>query len=887
MDHELLNDFIIEAKANIDQMEELLLKAECLTDNSENIDALFRAAHSIKGTAGFFGLSKITTLAHIMESVLDELREENLTINNSIVDTLIHGVDVMRKLINDHDADIDNIVDDLKQILTTKNDNDSNKISLDEMQSAALLWEQLLQSENEPVNKVGLPSKPKEIKIHNDKILTDDSIRVKVSSLNSLLTLTGEIVLMRNQLLRLTKDPEKNKQELALLSKNIDVVITNLHKEVMKTRMQPIGTIFNKFPRMVREIAKNLGKKVQIELKGLDVKIDRSMIEALIDPLTHLARNSIDHGIEFPSERSDKGKDSQGKIILQAKYENGRVIIDISDDGAGLDLEKVQERALNKKIIKESDIDVIKESDIANLIFMPGFSTAKEVTSLSGRGMGLDVVKTNIEKVGGRVEVFSDKDIGTTFRLNLPLTLVIINAFIIIVCEKFFAIPQNDIREVVLVGNGENKNRSIKMVQDKPSLLLRGELIPLIGLGAFLHMEDENKFKEKLIKAINEKLLLRILIIKSGNRAYGIIVDEIHDSEEIMLKPLSKAIGNCGLYSGMTVLGDGKIAMIIDTEGLRNQANISFKEVAVKKIAELAEETANTEERMLLLFKASGNEILGVDMSLISRVQKIHIDSLIKVGSKYYFKYNSENIRVIRPEHYIPISNNKNKAKNAYVIIPKDLSYRTAIIVEEILDTVCTDISIQPNCGKWIAICGSQFIKDKLITLIDFTELLQLVTPKYNKLCSKEVLIMKDNNKDKIKILVVEDTQVFAKTLKNILEKEGYQVILAKNGIEGINLLKNNLFNLIISDIEMPEMDGLTFIKNVRNIDEAKNIPAIAFGQYLVAQTFYLKCLVVLPSLSVFMIELTCQTLILICHTILITVYIRYSTFVIIIEFIF
>ena len=828
MDHELLNDFIIEAKANIDQMEELLLKAECLTDNSENIDALFRAAHSIKGTAGFFGLSKITTLAHIMESVLDELREKNLTINNSIVDTLIHGVDVMRKLINDHDADIDNIVDDLKQILTTKNDNDSNKISLDEMQSAALLWEQLLQSENEPVNKVGLPSKPKEIKIHNDKILTDDSIRVKVSSLNSLLNLTGEIVLMRNQLLRLTKDPEKNKQELAILSKNIDVLITNLHKEVMKTRMQPIGTIFNKFPRMVREIAKNLGKKVQIELKGLDVKIDRSMIEALIDPLTHLARNSIDHGIEFPSERSDKGKDSQGKIILQAKYENGRVIIDISDDGAGLDLEKVQERALNKKIIKESDIAVIKESDIANLIFMPGFSTAKEVTSLSGRGMGLDIVKTNIEKVGGRVEVFSDKDIGTTFRLNLPLTLVIINAFIIIVCEKFFAIPQNDIREVVLVGNGENKNRSIKMVQDKPSLLLRGELIPLIGLGAFLHMEDENKFKEKLIKAINEKLLLRILIIKSGNRAYGIIVDEIHDSEEIMLKPLSKAIGNCGLYSGMTVLGDGKIAMIIDTEGLRNQANISFKEVAVKKIAELVEETANTEERMLLLFKASGNEILGVDMSLISRVQKIHIDSLIKVGSKYYFKYNSENIRVIRPEHYIPISNNKNKAKNAYVIIPKDLSYRTAIIVEEILDTVCTDISIQPNCGKGIAICGSQFIKDKLITLIDFTELLQLVTPKYNKLCSKEVLIMKDNNKDKIKILVVEDTQVFAKTLKNILEKEGYQVILAKNGIEGINLLKNNLFNLIISDIEMPEMDGLTFIKNVRNIDEAKNIPAIA-----------------------------------------------------------
>ena len=827
MDQELLNEFILEAKANIDQMEELLLKPESL-NNSKKIDELFRAAHSIKGTAGFFGLTKVMNLAHVMESILDELREGNLKINDVIVDGLIHAVDVMRRLLNDEEVEIESVIDDLKVILTTKTEVDNGKIGVAELQSAAMLWEQLMQEEQKEVKAaVEIPPLPV-VDNNTEKILTEDSIRVKVGNLNSLLNLTGEIVLMRNQLLRLTKEPEKNKQELSALAKNLDVMITSLHKEVMKTRMQPIGTIFNKFPRMVREIAKTLGKKVQIELSGLDVKIDRSMIEALIDPLTHLVRNAIDHGIEFSVERSNKGKNVIGKINLHATYENGRVVVDIADDGAGLDLKKVRDKALDKKIIKESDIDNIKEQEIANLIFMPGFSTAIEVTSLSGRGMGLDVVKTNIEKVGGRVEVFSDKDIGTTFRLNLPLTLVIINAFIIIIAGKFFAIPQNEIREVVLVGDGENKNRFIKMLQEKPSLVLRGELIPLVGLGPFLGLESESAFKEKLDKAMQERFLLRILIIKSGKSAYGIVVDEIHDSEEIMLKPLSKVIGQCSLYSGMTVLGDGKIAMIIDTDGLKNAANISFKEYSVKKIAELEDHDKVLQEKLLLLFKASGNEVLGLDMSLISRVQKSNTDNFIKVGSKYYFKHNNENIRVIRPEYYIPISNNKCKKKNVYVIIPKDLSYATAIIAEEILDTVSADFTISQNCGKGLALCGSKFIKDQLITLLNLPELLQLVTPNYNRLCSNQALSRKKVANQKIKILVVEDTQVFAKALKNILEQEGYQAVLAQNGLEGLALLQKDNFNLIISDIEMPKMDGLEFIKSVRAEDKFKNIPVIA-----------------------------------------------------------
>ena len=405
---------------------------------------------------------------------------------------------------------------------------------------------------------------------------------------------------------------------------------------------------------------------------------------------------------------------------------------------------------------------------------------------------------------------------------------MIINAFIIIIAGKFFAIPQNEIREVVLVGDGENKNRFIKMLQEKPSLVLRGEVIPLVGLGPFLGLESESAFKEKLDKAMQERFLLRILIIKSGKSAYGIVVDEIHDSEEIMLKPLSKAIGHCLLYSGMTVLGDGKIAMIIDTDGLKNAANISFKEYSVKKIAELKDHDKVLQEKLLLLFKASGNEVLGLDMSLISRVQKSNTDNFIKVGSKYYFKHNNENIRVIRPEYYIPISNNKCKKKNVYVIIPKDLSYATAIIAEEILDTVSADFAISQICGKGLALCGSKFIKDQLITLLNLPELLQLVTPNYNRLCSNQALARKKVANQKIKILVVEDTQVFAKALKNILEQEGYQAVLAQNGLEGLALLQKDNFNLIISDIEMPKMDGLEFIKSVRAKDKFKNLPVIA-----------------------------------------------------------
>ena len=254
MDQELLNEFILEAKANIDQMEELLLKPESL-NNSKKIDELFRAAHSIKGTAGFFGLTKVMNLAHVMESILDELREENLKINDVIVDGLIHAVDVMRRLLNDEEVEIESVIDDLKVILTTKTEVDNGKIGVAELQSAAMLWEQLMQEEQKEVKAaVEIPPLPV-VDNNTEKILTEDSIRVKVGNLNSLLNLTGEIVLMRNQLLRLTKDPEKNKQELSALAKNLDVMITSLHKEVMKTRMQPIGTIFNKFPRMVREIA--------------------------------------------------------------------------------------------------------------------------------------------------------------------------------------------------------------------------------------------------------------------------------------------------------------------------------------------------------------------------------------------------------------------------------------------------------------------------------------------------------------------------------------------------------------------------------------------------------------------------------------------------------
>jgi len=821
IDGELLNEFVSEAKAHIADMEAGLLRMEAGESDDDVINRIFRAAHSIKGTAGFFGLNKIVELAHAIEALFGELREHRLKANSDIIDTLLETADKLKELV--HDPEGSESYDIRENLAAIKNSvilpvNDAETPQTDDRHVQEALANVQRQNQDGPVRETTM----------------DDSIRVNVSVLNDLVNLAGELVLWRNQLLRIAQEADRQMPQLEAVAKGIDELTTNLQKNVMKTRMQPIANVFNKFPRIVRDLSRKTDKEIDLVMRGMNVELDRSLIESLVDPMTHLVRNAIDHGIERTTERQAHNKPLAGSLVLHAYQESGRVIIDICDDGAGIDPEKIKAKALQKGLAGEKEIGGMNESDILNLIMRPGFSLAEKVTDLSGRGVGMDVVKTNIEKLGGKVEVISEMGAGTTFRLILPLTLAIISALIVKANKQSFVIPQANIRELVLIQPGEPSENRIKMVNGRPVLLLRGRLLPLAKLSDLLADDRLAEPNQAVEEVACQDQTLRILVIKAGRMPYGLIVDSIYDTEELLVKPLPAALGNCGLYSGVTILGDGSIVMILDTENLRRQAGFStvkessdFMDVPVrKKISE--------ELQYVLLFKCAGGEMLGMDLAMVSRVEEVELSQLQKIGSKYYYIFQGQTIRVIRPEHYLPISRNKKLPSKFYIILPKLMKHPVGIIAQEIHDAVYTTVLLDKDgvCGDGIV--GSALINDSMVTFLNIHELFVKAVPEYykrlvgaNKMDGK-FSFAGEKEEGRKTILLVEDTPFFLKVIQSYLESDGYQVITAENGVEAYEKLGQIRVDAVVSDIEMPLMTGIELVRAIRANEALRHLPVIA-----------------------------------------------------------
>lgn len=860
LDNNLLDEFVLEAKAHIATMEAGLLRMEAGEEEEEDINRLFRAAHSIKGTAGFFELTKIVELAHIIEDVFGEFRESRLSATSEMIDVLLAATDILRELIYDPtasgDYDITPTVASVAGFLN-KNQQPAESDSASESISAWDLWNQLTAADEQaavtpeavsaaenslnqnqqppiredkeviparqPAAMVGRSSKPHEVVI-------EDSVRVNVGLLNDLLSLAGEMVLRRNQLLRYVQDASY-KTQMDVVAGGIDELTTQLQKKIMKTRMQPIANIFNKFPRIVRDLSRKLGKEVELSLRGMDVELDRSLIEALVDPMTHLVRNSLDHGIEAPEVRQSKKKPVSASLVLRAYHESGRVIIEVCDDGAGIDCEKIKKKALQMGIVGNKKLMAMRESDVFNLIMTPGFSTSEQVTDLSGRGVGMDVVKTNIEKLGGKIEIDSELDKGTTVRLMLPLTLAIISALLVVANNQTFAIPQANVRELLLIQPGESNEKRIEIVNQRPVLYLRGRVIPLIQLSEILFSGDLQDSCQGKNPGIAIDKVQRVLIVKSGSLVYGLVVDSVYDTEEILVKPLSPTLGSCGLYSGMTVLGDGSIAMILDTESLRVDAGIELAEenwTIDTQEAKLCEE----ETQSLLLFKCSGGEMLGLDLAMVSRVEEVDIKALQKVGAKYYVAFQGQTTRVIRPEHYLPITRRKNKLSKVYIIMPRMERHAIGIIAENICDTVSAKVVLDKDgvCGT--GILGSALIEEQVVTLVNIHELFFAAAPEYYHSLSAGKGVTQNNagvgKAKKIKVLLAEDMPFFQRVVKSYLESEGYEVLTAENGKEALDMLQQNKVDIVISDIEMPVMTGIELVRAIRADEGLRHLPVIA-----------------------------------------------------------
>lgn len=986
---EFIHGFIEEANSHLENLDSGLLRLEEQAGDLKFIDGLFRAVHSIKGTAGFFGLKKIVNLAHATESIFAAVKSQKLPVNKELVNTLLAATDTLRALVGSlpdeetmditanlqrlaaalnspdqaasppspaetilepYEADLQQLgiqitenekqliqeklkyghqlylirlglnadlgarnlnpveffkkIDMIGNIVTSRSDFSEIK-GIDELPSlldsdiyctfvfTSILEKDLLPNALEmPENrftqlntKKNIPAGPPEtssspavknrevsnpvtdpnpakgplndpVALKNSTVAVEDTIRVHVSLLNSLLNLAGEMVLGRNQLLRAMEKHRKAIPGMESILQNMDRITTELQDKVMQTRMQPVGNVFNKFPRIIHDLSQNLGKEIELKLEGGEVELDKSIIEALADPLTHLVRNAADHGLESSDIRERLGKYRTGTIVMKAYHEGGYVCIDITDDGAGIDYEQIKHKAVEKGFATEAEITAMSEQQLIQLLFKPGFSTAEQVTDYSGRGVGMDVVKTNIEKLGGTIEVFSQPGKGSTFKLLLPLTLAIIPSLIVEVERQKFALPQVNLEEIVRIKPGDTAHK-IEFIDDSEVLRLRGHLLPVIHLADVLDlqrtylnpatgerkadrrmtlrdqryqsMEPASDLQSAVARDVPQYRreisanILRILVIKTGSYRYGIAVDVIHDGEEILVKSLPSYLKDCKCYSGVTILGDGRVAMILDPEGIIEKAALKFVKEQDGKTTEKDQSAEELHEQQnLLLFNCSGPETFGINMALVSRVDTVKNTQIEKIGDLDYVKFGEDSLRVIRPEDFLPVGKGARRNDNHYLIIPKLVSHPMGILIEHIIDTVQVSIHLDEESVKAKGLIGSTVLNDRIVLILNLYDLFELADPVHYSMKNLERVSGEKT------LLIVEDTPFFLRMERGYLEAAGYKVLTATNGKEALQIIQERKVDGVVSDILMPVMDGIELVKKIREDKQLAHLPVVA-----------------------------------------------------------
>jgi two-component system chemotaxis sensor kinase CheA len=561
-----------------------------------------------------------------------------------------------------------------------------------------------------------------------------DSIRVNVDLIDRLMNLAGELVLGRNQLTRLLKDSVEQVKGLAGLVQHVNQVTTNIQDRTMQMRMQPLGNVLSRFPRMVMELARTLGKEVELKIEGAEVELDRSILQALSDPMTHLLRNAVDHGLEPPTDRTARNKPPAGRIVIKAFHDEGRVNIAVSDDGRGIDPDRVVEKAIKSGLVDLARARQMSHPEKLSLIFLPGFSTAEAITDVSGRGVGMDVVRTNIERIGGSLEIESLPDQGTTVRLRLPLTLAIIPCLMVRALGQTFAVPQRDVAEMVAVGRDEMARKLLK-VGDAPVMRRRDRLLPLIRLADTLRRKPTagSGGRPRPVPADSADSLpetLFVVVLRLGPHRYGLIVDELLDTEEIVVKPLSEHIQGCRFFSGTTILGDGRVAMILSAVGMAADAGLDFKEFEARerKKAEQAKKSARTEEtRALVLFNNATDEFFALALSEVARLEVIAPQAMEKIGGRLYLPYRGGSLRLIRLEDLLPVSPPPSDARELFVLIPRTAGPPVGFLASRIVDTLETNVRVDPDRFTTPGVRGAAVLDGRLVLFLDAERLLGLL----------------------------------------------------------------------------------------------------------------------------------------------------------------
>ncbi len=973
-DEETLKAYIDESLEHLTGIETDFLEMEKAGSDIdvEQVNKVFRAAHSIKGGAGFMGLENIKTLSHHMENVLGLMRNGKLVPNPENINFLLLASDILKNLlIHVETSDQMDISDPIRALssLTHPPESMPRPPELSKPQTGASLPDALtttptdlsidpgqlaeMKAEGKSVYRIEIPmarnsgkgarfpedilkeadgygnvlahqlhknhdlqtltlvfacvldpediatlfdinpdhvhetdeerrtTSPKPEKAspvepvpeehHKDKEASDTSLRVHVSLLDSLMALAGELVLGRNQLLQALAGKDHHTSEM--VAKRIDHITSELQEAIMRTRMQPIGSVFNKFPRLARDLAQSLDKEVALHIDGKDVELDKTLIETIGDPLTHLVRNAIDHGIETPLEREKAGKHPIGRISLKAFHEAGRVNIEISDDGRGLDGDLVAAAAIEKGFITEDQARELKDNEKIDLIFLPAFSMARAVTDLSGRGVGMDVVKTNLDRLGGQIEIDASPGKGTTVRIKVPLTLAIIPSQIILTGGNRYAVPQVNLEELIRIPADQAKKR-IELIGDAEVVRLRSSLLPLVRLADLLgirrtytdpHTRQNQKDRRKRIADRRSKKIplfgsrgaretqiedssfethplrscddrryrvasgINIVVVSSGSMKYGLVVDALFDSEEIVVHPLGRHLKQTKGYAGATIMGDGRVALILDVMELAQLAELSSvhemtRAAELERKAEATLRTGQNKQSLLVFFNAC-DEQFAVPLNHCIRIEKIAATDMEEVGGKRVVQYRGGNLLLFTIDQVAKVNPLAEK-KHLLVLVFLLAGREIGLLATGPVDAVEVIGKTDEMALKQPGIMGSIIINGRTTLLVDIFDIIQTLNPHW----FADKNHADNTDESATQILMAEDSNFFRDQVKGFMEAAGYKVLAAADGQEAWDLLQEHgeRIAMVVTDLEMPNMDGFELTQRIKSDTRYAHLPVIA-----------------------------------------------------------
>ena len=969
---DLLNEFLEEATDSLVQLDQDFVELEKDPENLDIVKNIFRVMHTVKGTSGFLGFSRLEKIAHAAEDLMDKVRSGDLAATPELISVIFEASDKIKEIVEaleedgeepqkddseliskiraiesggevaeesspqeepaneeqsseaagktpdlDEEIDFEPIVaeyveeEDIKTLdagelakaLKDEGDEEGEQRSggktpdLDEEIDFDPIMAEYADEQNEegkenpdtPKNEStaedsSLPVK-KELSDEEKKKAVDaglkaaasaeankkpikkpaQSIRVSLDVLENLMQLVGELVLTRNQLLQLKRSSNvKAEGNFATSLQRLNIITTELQEGVMKTRMQPISNVWAKFPRVVRDLAKELNKKIQLEMVGEETELDRQMLEAIKDPLTHMIRNAADHGVEGPEEREAAGKSEIGTVTLSAYHEGGHIIIKISDDGKGVNIEAVTKRIIDRELATPQDVANMTDREISQFIFKPGFSTAEAVTAVSGRGVGMDVVLSNIQRIGGTVEIDSVPGKGSEFLIKLPLTLAIMPVLIVKTASEIFAIPQIMVSEIVKAENKgkddeekeakqretvasddvekevsegeqdsqeeaeeqensaqiEDKSHRIETINGSPVLRLRGNVLPLISLSDTLNLERPENPDGGEPESF-------VVVCEVGSSMFGMLVDSVFHTEEIVVKPRSKLLKDLDVYSGSTILGDGSVILILDANGLLRYSDI--KTIDSKNSLTSEKIVFDREEIDFLMFKTDKGAPKAIPLELVSRLEEVDYSKAEKSGGTKVIQYRGDLMHIISIDQDMEVPDSGTHD----TIVFADRNRVLGVYVNEIMDIIHQSMDVKAASTKE-GILGSMIMAGQTTEVVDISHYLSLQFTDWLGHDEANKVEQGFKEEDRRHVLLVDDSAFFRKFMRPVILSAGYRVTTCEDGKEALDLLNTHSddIDIVVTDIDMPIMNGLELVAAAKQIDDLKEVPFIALTSH-------------------------------------------------------